>query len=172
MTNKSLFLFTLLAIIYLSVVVGLIYLAHNYIKYVNELQESKCKCSEDDKRDMVKNFSYLILISWGLFILAIIISPPRELINIFSSRIFSLVQFLLVAGYGSILFLYSKKLIDESRKCSESWVREAMQYQSYVYIFFSIISFLIFIAKIVLGNETKEIKNISRVLRNNLNNFK
>ena len=104
----------------------------------------------------------------SLFILAIIVSPPRELINLFSSRIFSLVQFLLVAGYGSILFLYSKKLIDESCKCSESWVREAMQYQSYVYIFFSIISFLIFIAKIVLGNDIKEIKKISRVLRNNI----
>ena len=168
MTKNTLFLFIILAIIYLSVVVGLIYLSHNYIKYVNELEEKQCKCSEDDKRDMVKNFSYLILLSWGLFILAIIVSPPRELINLFSSRIFSLVQFLLVAGYGSILFLYSKKLINESCKCSESWVREAMQYQSYVYIFFSIISFLIFIAKIVLGNDIKEIKKISRVLRNNI----
>ena len=167
MAKNNIFLFSVITIIYLSIVAGLIYLAHTYIKYINELEEKNCKCSEDDKRDMVRNFSYLILISWGLFILALVVSPPRELINIFSSRIFSLVQFLLVAGYGGILFLYSKKLIDESCKCSESWVREAMQYQSYVYIFFSVISFLVFIAKLVLGNDVKEIRKITKVLKNN-----
>tara|TARA_B100000123_G_C25724386_1_gene426135 strand:- start:686 stop:1192 length:507 start_codon:yes stop_codon:yes gene_type:complete len=166
MKTGTLFLFIILSIIYLCVTSGLIFLAYRYIKYINDLEAKNCKCSEDDKRDMVKNFSYLILISWGLFILTILVSPPRELLNIFSSRIFSLVQFLLVAGYGSVLFLYSKKLIDESCKCSESWVREAMQYQSYVYIFFSIISFLIFIAKIIVGNDMKDFKKVASILRN------
>lgn len=165
MKKGSLFLFVIISIIYLSVVCGLIYLAQTYIKYINDLEEKNCKCSEDNKRDMVRNFSYLILISWGLFILALLISPPQELINIFTSRIFSVIQFLLVAGYGTVLFLYSKKLIDESCKCSESWVREAMQYQSYVYIFFSILSFLVFIAKIIIGNDTKELRKITSVLR-------
>ena len=62
--------------------------------------------------------------------------------------------------------LYSKKLIDESCACSDSWVREAMQYQSYVYIFFSITSFLVLLAKLLIGDDYRELIKIQKVLTN------
>ena len=104
---------------------GVLYLSYRYIKYINDLEKNNCKCSDDVKRDMIKNFSYLILISWGLFILSILITPSKKILNIMSGKLFTVLQFLVMLAYGTVLFLYSKKLIDESCACSDSWVREA-----------------------------------------------
>ena len=161
-----LFLFLLLIIIYFTVLGGILYLSYRYIKYINDLEKKKCKCSKDIKRDMIKNFSYLILISWILFIIAVMITPTQTMIQLLSGKLFNIIQILIVGGYGAILFLYSKKLIDESCACSESWVREAMQYQSYIYIFFSVLSFLILIAKLLIGDNYKDLIKIQKVLSN------
>ncbi len=159
-----LFLFLILLILYFAVLGGMLYLSYRYIKYVNDLEKNNCECSKDTKRDMIKNFSYIILISWLLFILAVLITPTGKMIKLVSGNLFTILQILIVAGYGAVLFLYSKKLIDESCKCSESWVRDAMQYQSYVYIFFSITSFLVLVAKLIIGNDYKELIKIQKVL--------
>ena len=161
-------LFVIFAIIYFSILGGVIYLSYRYIKYINDLDKTGCKCSEDTKRDMVKNFSYLILIGWLLFIVILLVSPPKQLINIYTSKIYAIIQFLIIGGYGAVLFLYSKKLIDESCACSDSWVREAMQYQSYVYILLSVISLMVFIVKLLIGkDDTKDLLKIIKVLANN-----
>ena len=83
-----------------------------------------------------------------------------------SGKVFNILQFLVMLAYGTVLFLYSKKLIDESCACSDSWVREAMQYQSYVYIFFSITSFLVLLAKLLIGDDYRELIKIQKVLTN------
>ena len=123
MTNY-LVVFYILGILYLLIVVGLLYLSYSYVKYINKLEETKCKCSEDTKRDMVKNFSYLILVSWALLAIVLIFVPPKNL-KLLNNKFMPLLNFIIIAIYGFLLFTYSKKLIEESCKCSESWVRDA-----------------------------------------------
>tara|TARA_B100000963_G_C22598245_1_gene658928 strand:+ start:829 stop:1293 length:465 start_codon:yes stop_codon:yes gene_type:complete len=154
-----------MSILYLSVVAGLIYLSYNYVKYINKLEKDNCKCSEDMKRDMVKNFSYLILLSWVILFFVILFVPPKTL-NILNNKYVSLFNYLFVVSYGFLLFFYSKKLIDESCECSESWVRDAMQYQSYVYISLSVISILLFLTKLLIGNDKREVFKLINALRN------
>ena len=149
-------LFLIFGILYFGVILGLIYLSYSYVKYINDLEKNKCKCSEDVKRDMVKNFSYLILVSWVLLIFVILVFPPKEL-KFLNNKWISLLNFILTAAYGYLLFTYSSKLIGESCKCSEGWVRDAMQYQSYIYISMSIISIIIFLARLLVGNDKREI---------------
>ena len=159
------FIIIILTLIYFALVLGLLYLSYKYIEYINKLDEEKCKCSEDMKRDMIKNFSYLILGSWFFFLIAILFCPPKK-IHYFSNNYVYFLNFLLILSYGFLLFFYSKKLIEESCKCSESWVREAMQYQSYVYIGLSTVSVLTFLVKILIGNDKKEYYKILNALRN------
>lgn len=161
-----LFLFLLLIIIYFTVLGGILYLSYRYIKYINDLEKKKCECSRDIKRNMIKNFSYLILISWLLFVMAVMITPTKTMMQLVTGKIFNIIKILIIGAYGAILFLYSKKLIDESCSCSESWVREAMQYQSYIYIFFSGLSFLILVAKLLIGDNYKDLIKIQKVLSN------
>ena len=165
MNTSVLILFFIMSILYLSVVVGLIYLSYNYVKYINKLEKDNCKCSEDMKRDMVKNFSYLILLSWVILFFVILFVPPKTL-NILNNKYVSLFNYLFVVSYGFLLFFYSKKLIDESCECSESWVRDAMQYQSYVYISLSVISILLFLTKLLIGNDKREVFKLINALRN------
>ena len=163
---KSIFLiiFLIFGILYFAVVGGLIYLSYNYVKYINELERTNCKCSEDVKRDMVRNFSYLILVSWVVLIFVILVFPPKEL-RFLNSKWITLLNFILTAAYGYLLFSYSSKLIDESCKCSEGWVRDAMQYQSYIYISISIISIIVFLAKLLIGNDKREITKLLSAYR-------
>ena len=163
MTSYLVF-FYILSILYLAIVFGLLYLSYNYVKYINKLEETKCKCSEDTKRDLVKNFSYLILVSWALLVIVIIFVPPKTL-KIFNNKFITLINFIFVALYGMLLFSYSKKLIEESCRCSESWVREAMQYQSYVYIGLSISSLIIFLIKLLIGNDKREVFKLISAFR-------
>lgn len=165
MNTSFLILFFIMSTLYLSVVAGLIYLSYNYVKYINKLEKDNCKCSEDMKRDMVKNFSYLILLSWVILFFVILFVPPKTL-NIFNNKYVSLFNYLFVVSYGFLLFFYSKKLIDESCECSESWVRDAMQYQSYVYISLSVISILLFLIKLLIGNDKREVFKLINALRN------
>ena len=165
MNTSVLILFFIMSILYLSVVAGLIYLSYNYVKYINKLEKDNCKCSEDMKRDMVKNFSYLILLSWVILFFVILFVPPKTL-NILNNKYVSLFNYLFVVSYGFLLFFYSKKLIDESCECSESWVRDAMQYQSYVYISLSVISILLFLTKLLIGNDKREVFKLINALRN------
>lgn len=166
MNTGILVIFFILFLLYFVIMGGVLYLSYRYIKYINDLEKNNCKCSDDVKRDMIKNFSYLILISWVLFILSILITPSKKLLSIMSGKVFNILQFLVMLAYGTVLFLYSKKLIDESCACSDSWVREAMQYQSYVYIFFSITSFLVLLAKLLIGDDYRELIKIQKVLTN------
>ena len=78
MSVGILFIFFVLLILYLVIMGGVLYLSYRYIKYINDLEKNNCKCSDDVKRDMIKNFSYLILVSWGLFILSILITPSKK----------------------------------------------------------------------------------------------
>ena len=159
-----LIIFLIFGILYFAVVGGLIYLSYNYVKYINDLERTNCKCSEDVKRDMVRNFSYLILVSWVLLIFVILVFPPKEL-RFLNSKWITLLNFILTAAYGYLLFSYSSKLIDESCKCSEGWVRDAMQYQSYIYISISIISIIVFLAKLLIGNDKREITKLLSAYR-------
>jgi hypothetical protein len=165
MNTSVLILFFIMSILYLSVVAGLIYLSYNYVKYINKLEKDNCKCSEDMKRDMVKNFSYLILLSWVILFFVILFVPPKTL-NMLNNKYVSLFNYLFVVSYGFLLFFYSKKLIDETCECSESWVRDAMQYQSYVYISLSVISILLFLTKLLIGNDKREVFKLINALRN------
>ena len=158
------FLFLIFGILYFAVVGGLIYLSYSYVKYINDLERTKCKCSEDIKRDMVKNFSYLILVSWVLLLFVILVFPPKEL-KFLNNRWITLLNFILTAVYGYLLFTYSSKLIDESCKCSEGWVRDAMQYQSYIYISISVVSIIVFLAKLLIGNNRREITKLLSAYR-------
>ena len=91
---------------------------------------------------MVKNFSYLIQGSWVLLVIAIMVCPPKQIDLLLKNKFVSLLNIVIIGAYAYLLFSYSKKLIDESCKCSESWVREAMQYHSYVYIGLCFVSFV------------------------------
>jgi hypothetical protein len=164
MNSFVIILFLIFGILYFAIVGGLIYLSYLYVKYINNLERTKCKCSEDIKRDMVKNFSYLVLISWALLIFVILVFPPKEL-RFLNSKWITLLNFILTAAYGYLLFTYSSKLIDESCKCSEGWVRDAMQYQSYIYISISVVSVIIFLAKILIGNDKREISKLLSAYR-------
>ena len=164
MNYGIIFIFLIFALLYFSIIAGLIYLSYKYVKYINNLEDTKCKCSEDVKRDMVKNFSYLIIISWVLLIFGILVFPPKEL-EILNNKWVTFLNIILTGIYGYILFSYSRKLIDESCKCSESWVRDAMQYQSYIYIVISILSILIFFVKLLLGNNRREIHKLLSAYR-------
>ena len=95
----------------------------------------------------------------------ILFIPPKKL-NIFNNKYVSLFNYLFVISCGFLLFFYSKKLIDESCECSESWVREAMRYQSYVYISLSVISILLFLTKLLIGNDKREVFKLINALRN------
>ena len=158
-------IFIILSFIYLGIILGLVYLSYNYILYINKLEKEKCGCSKDIKRDMIKNFSYIILGSWALLFIGVLVCPPKK-IYLLNNKYISLINFLMVMGYGFLLFFYSRKLIEESCKCSESWVRDAMQYQSYVYISLSVISVLTFLIKILIGNDKKEYFKLLKALRN------
>ena len=164
MNSMFVILFLIFGILYFAVVGGLIYLSYSYVKYINDLERTNCKCSEDIKRDMVRNFSYLILVSWVLLIFVILVFPPKEL-RFLNSKWITLLNFILTAAYGYLLFSYSSKLIDESCKCSEGWVRDAMQYQSYIYISISIISIIVFLAKLLIGNNKREIAKLLSAYR-------
>ena len=164
MNYGIIFIFLIFVLLYFSIIAGLIYLSYKYVKYINNLENTKCKCSEDVKRDMVKNFSYLILVSWVLLIFGILVFPPKEL-EILNNKWVTFLNIILTGIYGYILFSYSRKLIDESCKCSESWVRDAMQYQSYIYIVISILSILIFFVKLLLGNNRREIHKLLSAYR-------
>ena len=164
MNSMFIFLFLIFGILYFAVVGGLIYLSYSYVKYINDLERTKCKCSEDIKRDMVKNFSYLILVSWVLLLFVILVFPPKEL-KFLNNRWITLLNFILTAVYGYLLFTYSSKLIDESCKCSEGWVRDAMQYQSYIYISISVVSIIVFLSKLLIGNNRREITKLLSAYR-------
>ena len=162
--------FIILSIIYLASIFGIIYLSYRYIEYINRMEKENCKCSEDVKRDMVRNFSYLIIALWIILIIGIVITPPKIFLGIMKNPIFSIINFIVVAVYGWLLFSYSGKLIDESCKCSESWLRDAMQYQSYIYISLAVSSFFMFLIKLLIGNDKREIFKLVRSVRNNLKN--
>ena len=164
MNYGIIFIFLIFALLYLSIIAGLIYLSYKYVKYINNLEDKNCKCSEDVKRDMVKNFSYLILISWVLLLFGILVFPPKDL-RILNNKWVTFLNIILTGIYGYILFSYSRKLIDESCKCSESWVRDAMQYQSYVYIVLSVLSILIFFVKLLIGNNKREMYKLLSAYR-------
>jgi len=166
MNNLVNIFFILFIIIYLIVLFGLLYLSYSYIKYINNLEKTGCKCSDDIKRDMIKNFSYIILGSWVLLIIAGFVTPPKGLKMILNSKYLYILNLLFVGVYGGILFLYSKKLIDESCICSDTWVREAMQYHSYIYISLSIISFLLLLIKLLIGGDTREIYKLLHAMKN------
>ncbi len=165
MNTSIVILFFIFLVVYFTIILGLMYLIYEYIKFINNLEKEGCKCSNDVKRDMIKNVSYLILISWVFLIIGILFTPPKELYVILNSKIATIINILVIGGYGYLLFSYSKKLIDESCKCSESWVREAMQYHSYIYIWMSIVSVFIFLIKLLIGNDKKEIHKILSVLK-------
>ena len=154
------FIFLIFALLYFSIIGGLIYLSYKYVEYINNLENTKCKCSDDIKRDMVKNFSYLIIVGWVLLIFGILVFPPKEL-RFLNNKWVTFLNIILTGIYGYILFSYSSKLIDESCKCSESWVRDAMQYQSYIYISLSVLSVLIFMVKLLIGNNREMSKLLS-----------
>tara|TARA_B100000795_G_C22805613_1_gene444675 strand:+ start:6598 stop:7122 length:525 start_codon:yes stop_codon:yes gene_type:complete len=165
-------LFIIFIIIYLVILIGLLYLSYVYIKYINDMEKKGCKCSEDIKRDMVKNFSYIILGSWALLIISFLVTTPKELLKILDVKflninIIKIINFIIIGGYGLLLFTYSKKLINESCKCSESWVRETMQYQSYIYISLSVVSFFLILIKMLIGNDKKEIYKLLNAYRKN-----
>ena len=165
MNDITVFLTLITIIIYFTFLFGIIYLSYLYIKYINKLEKEKCGCSEDIKRNIIKNFSYLILISWILFIIFFFICPINNIKKIMYSKIFNLINLIIIGIYGWILFSYSKKLIDESCKCSDDWLRDAMQYQSYIYIFISLSSFILFLVRILLGDDKKEIFKIINGLK-------
>jgi hypothetical protein len=159
-------IFIIFSLLYFGILLGLLYLSYSYIKYVNDLQKKKCGCSEDVKREMVKNFSYVILVSWILLIIVMFVVPPSKFIGIVNSNLYFVLQFLIIVGYAYLLFTYSKKLIDESCECSESWVREAMQYQSYVYIFISFFSLLFFLLKLLINKDnSKELITLIKAMK-------
>jgi|TARA_Y100000389_G_C17374972_1_gene471142 hypothetical protein len=164
MNYGIIFIFLIFGLLYFSVIGGLIYLSYKYVEYINNLENTKCKCSEDVKRDMVKNFSYLIIVGWVLLIFGILVFPPKEL-RVLNNKWITFLNIILTGIYGYILFSYSSKLIDESCKCSESWVRDAMQYQSYIYISLSVLSVLIFMVKLLIGNSSREMSKLLSVGR-------
>lgn len=167
MINFELLLFLIFIMVYLFILGGMLYLSYTYIKYINDLEKKGCDCSKDIKRDMIKNFSYLILGSWVLLLISLIFTPSQKLIKFLDIKIVKVLNFIIVGGYGFLLFMYSKKLIEESCKCSENWVRDAMQYQSYIYIAISFISFIVFLIRLLLGNDQKEIFKLINAYRNN-----
>ena len=166
MNGGVLALFIIFFLLYLSVLIGLLYLSYSYIKYVNKLEKEKCKCSEDTKREMVRNFSYLILISWALLIIALVVCPPKQIDILLKNKLVSLLNIIIIGAYGYLLFSYSKKLINESCECSESWVREAMQYHSYVYIGLCFVSFMSLLIRLLIGNDRREMVKLISAFRN------
>ena len=159
------FLIVIAILIYLILQIGFIYLSYLFIKYINNLEAKGCKCSENIKRDIIKNISIFILISWIFFVIFIIFMPNKNLNKIISNKSYHFIIFLIMVGYGWLLFSYSRKLIDESCECSDHWLRDVMQYQSYIYIFMGSSSLIIFLSKILLGNDKKEIYKIINGLK-------
>ena len=118
---------------FISLILRLIFPAI-LINYVNRLETTSCKCSEDWRRDYIKFFSIAsIIIHIVDFSLGFIATPK-------SVMIISLILNILLS-LGSIVVIYSmltysNKLIKTKCECSKSWERQMLYYYS---IFVSIL---------------------------------
>ena len=109
------------------------------IKYINELENKNCECSNYWYRDFIKYFTCIFVVIVGFYIynqkhfLKILIN------NTFLLFLMSIIKFLGIIYFG-ILILYFIKLKNSDCKCSKDWKRKTFLYPI---LFFSITMILI-----------------------------
>ena len=92
-----------------------------FLNYVDKLEQVKCKCSNNWKREYIKIYSLLIIIvvTTGLFV-----DQKKVLNNNFFSGILTLIQ---LGGFVYIYCLYNfTKELKENCECSETWESKLM----------------------------------------------
>lgn len=102
--------------------------------YVYKLEQDKCECSKDWRRDFIKVFSGIIIVLSSAF--SVINCSGIKL----SSALSKLVEVIaMITGMASIvylysLFTYSRDLIEKKCECSDKWQRLFMYYYSIIVV--------------------------------------
>lgn len=119
------------------------------IKYVYDLENKKCKCSKDWRRDYIKIFAFITLvisvISCALTFSKVVLS------NSFRIPIHIILSAYMIASIVNIyaLFTYSQKLMVYKKcHCSDTWSRTFLYYYSMV---FAVLYFCAIILGITIG---------------------
>lgn len=113
-------------LIILSLIVNII-----IINYVQKLEEKKCECSEDWRRDFIKIFSIVtVLLIIFIIILNIIkVSIPTILLRLFRV-LFGLYGLVAIVNIIA-LFTYAQKMMTSCDcDCSKEWERTFIYYYS------------------------------------------
>ena len=119
------------------------------LKYVYDLEHSKCKCSKDWRRDYIKIFAYITI---AISIISCILTFSNVVLsNSFRIPIHMIITTYMIASIVNIyaLFTYSQKLmIYEKCDCSDTWSRTFLYYYSMV---FAVLYFCAIILGIAVG---------------------
>lgn len=139
-----------------------------FISYIKNLEDNKCKCSNDIRRKYVKYYGYFFVILTFIIIILALINSKHIIVRRFEEFLKYMCLFInLLAAY--VIYEYSEILEENNCECSNSWKQKFMKYYSYFLIgIMSIIFFctlMIFFAHIVF-QEDKYIYRIKFLFRN------
>ena len=102
------------------------------IKYIIDLENNKCECSNYWYRDFIKYYTSLLII-----LLVIYILNQKQILNILKNSnllifLVSIINFISII-YFAILILYFLKLKNSDCRCSKNWKRKIFLYPILVF---------------------------------------
>lgn len=126
--------------IHVMIVIHLVILSVFY-NYVYRLEKISCECSKDWRRDYIKYFSMIYIISIIATLFSVYMYPNKELLQVTN-------YLNILVGLGNLVFIYAMisyvyKLKTLKCKCSMRWEREFMYGYTIVTAVFIMISIII-----------------------------
>jgi hypothetical protein len=138
------FLSTIFFSIFLIIPVIVIYSIT--LRWIDKLEKTKCKCSEDYKRDYIKYYLYVYLALVGLNILFMIFfsNANSKILKSFKPLIMAKKYIMPIFTIINMVFsiMYITKLKELDCKCSEDIIREVYYYWNIIMIAMTAITLL------------------------------
>lgn len=138
------FLSTIFFSIFLIIPVIVIYSIT--LRWIDKLEKTKCKCSEDYKRDYIKYYLYVYLALVGLNILFMIFfsNANSKILKSFKPLIMAKKYIMPIFTIINMVFsiMYITKLKELDCKCSEDIIREVYYYWNIIMIAITTITLL------------------------------
>lgn len=137
-----------LSIIFFSIflIIPVIVIYSITLRWIDKLEKTNCKCSEDYKRDYIKYYLYVYLALVGLNILFMIFfsNANSKILKSFKPLIMAKKYIMPIFTIINMIFsiMYITKLKELDCKCSEDIIREVYYYWNIIMIAITAITLL------------------------------
>ena len=137
-----------------------------FFLYVQNLEEQKCDCSDNWKRDYIKYFTGFMVLSSSVSLFY-----PGLQRKVFGGL--NTIVGILGIAYIFIIISWIHKLYKDKCDCSDSWERMAMMTYAYIVLALYIIMFIIAISLMMQISSSKvkmskkQIQHLRKILRKN-----